>query len=48
MRGVGWAGWGGVLTDEGLGFSKPLWRAVVASGGWKSSQIEGLGFVKPL
>ena len=26
---------------EGLGFSKPLWLAVVASGGSRSSKIEG-------
>ena len=29
-------------------FVKPLWRAVVASGGSKSSISEALGFVKPL
>ena len=34
--------------NEGLGFVKPLWRAVVASGGSKSSNIEGLGFLAPL
>ena len=42
----GVVGWGGVLTDEGLGFVKPLWPKVVASSGSKSSKNEGLGFVK--
>ena len=34
-------------NSEGLGFVKAL-RGVVASGGSKSSKIEGLGFLQPL
>ena len=37
-----------ILKIEGLGFFKPLWRSVVASGGATSSQKEGLRFVEPL
>ena len=45
---VRWARWGGVLTYDELAFFKPLWPTVVASGGSKSSIIEGLGFFEPL
>ena len=37
-----------ILKNEGLGLFHPLWRAVVASGGSKSSHIKDLGFCKPL
>ena len=39
--------YGGSSTIKYLGFLKPQWRAVVASGGSKSSQSEGLGFFEP-
>ena len=40
--------WVEILKVEGLGFVKPLWRTVVASGGSKFSKIEDLGFFKSL
>ena len=35
-----------ILEIEGLGFFKPLWRIVVASGGSKFSKNEGLGLLR--
>ena len=36
------------MEIEGLGFFKPLFSGVVASGGSKSSKNEDPGFVEPL